>query len=186
MQSGECADDQAALDDPLLDAGVEARERVDNTGDALHDVTQRVVRTGPGFDERRLDRTGQLLHVAFEVVGFRGGHLRGHTRLGYGFRPLGDTVRTGLIQRVRGAHRVRAENRVHRRVALLHRQAAHTLLQLARERFEADELAGRVVRVDAELFHRGRGLFGGAGEALEHAFEAGAGVGADHARVREQ
>ena len=144
---------------------------VHDPGQRLHERAQRAVPGLASLDRQRGERAAELLEVAAQVVLERGGGLRRVAGIVHGGGPVGDAVGALLVQDGRRADRIVAENLRESLLPLSIRQAAETLLQDAREAFEADELALRVVGADAQLLHLLRRLPSRVGEREQHGLE---------------
>jgi hypothetical protein len=179
-------DDSGDRDDTALHRLRQRPERFHDTGDGLHDPAECPVSGLARLDQVGLERGRQLLHVALEGV-----HLPRRLRTGEAgvvdlVDPALDPRRALLVEDVRGADRVGAEDRRERRVPLRLRQPAELRLQLPGEAGDADEVPLGVVQLDVVLLQQSGGRLRRRSQLGEHRLERGARVGADQARVRER
>ena len=161
-------------------------EHLDKFGQVLRDVPQPVRRPFARLGEQCIEGATELLEVASKIVLLdrcRLGCVSGVVDL---VDPALDAVGALLVQHVRGADRVAAEDRRQRGVALGLRQVGQLVLQLPGQVSDANKIPGGIVGGDAQLFHFGLGFGGRVRHPEQHRFEAGAGVGADQAGRRER
>jgi hypothetical protein len=124
--------------------------------------------------------------VAAEVVHLRGSGLGGVALVVDLVGPLADPGRALVVEDVRGADGVGAEDGREGGVAGGLRLALERDLQLPGEGFDADEVALGVVGADPELGHELGGFLGRVGHPEQHGAERGAGVGAEEPGGRER